>query len=164
MPAGGLDLTSMPRKLDAAYEKLDTDSALRPTIITPGSPWRKQEQVSLLAREPRTSTLHAVEQDAAQRAAFDLLDALSRSGALPLRHAALHVVLGATHCFDQSLMDTVVQRNVNPIERVERSTLIMAATLHGRPAAELLRRDQLPRVAAHSPALFAALEAGAADA
>jgi hypothetical protein len=155
----GRDLTALPSQLDAAYETYDTDAALRPTVITPSGPWRLRAQASLLARAATESVLHGPEQDTAKRAAFDLLDALSRSGALPLAHASLHVLLGATHCFDGSLMETVIQKNINPIERVERSSLIMAATLHGRPAAALLRREAAARVAAHSPTLFAATAA-----
>lgn len=157
---GARDLTKVPGELDAAYEALDRDSALRPTIITPGATWRKKAYASLLSRAATDTALGKPEQESARAAAFDLIDALSRSGALPLRHAALHVLLGATHCFEESLMDTLVKKDVNPIERVERSQLIMAATLHGRPAADMLARAELPRVAAHSAHLFPALGAG----
>jgi hypothetical protein len=51
-------------------------------------------------------------------------------------------------------MDTLVQRNVNPIERVERSTLIMAATLQGRSAAALVQESQVERLQLYSPALM----------
>lgn len=157
---GARDLTKVPGELDAAYEALDRDSALRPTIITPGATWRKKAYASLLSRAATDTTLGKTEQESARAAAFDLLDALSRSGALPLRHAALHVLLGATHCFEESLMDTLVKKDINPIERVERSQLIMAQTLHGRPAADMLARAELPRVAAHSAHLFPALGQG----
>ena len=135
------------------YTKYDPESSLRPTIINPGSTWTKRAQASLLST-PVASTLGADEQAREKSAAFDLLDALTRSGALSVEHASLHVVIAATHCFDDSLMDTVVQRNVNPIERVERSTLIMAATLHGCPAPELVQESQVGRVCAFSPMLF----------
>ena len=42
-------------------------------------------------------------------------------------HSCLHIVVAATHCFDKSLLDTVIQGNCNPIERVERSALIVAS-------------------------------------
>ena len=115
--------------------------------------WDKRSQAGLLAT-PTSNSLGADQQAAEKSAAFDLLDALTRSGALAIEHASLHVIIAATHCFDQSLLDTVVKRNVNPIERVERSTLIMAATINGVPAAELIQDNQLERVATFSPMLI----------
>ena len=41
-----------------------------------------------------------------------------------------HLVICATHCFAETLMDTVVQKNVNPIPQVERSMLLLAKTVH----------------------------------
>lgn len=78
-----------------------------------------------------------------------------RSGALPLTHAEMHIVVAATHAFDQSLMDSVVERSLNPVEKVERSALIVAATLHGAPSVEqLVQPAALARIAGHSPALL----------
>ena len=148
-----MDYTRYPSLLEEMYTKYDPESSLRPTIINPGSAWTKRAQASLLST-PVTSTLGADEQAREKSAAFDLLDALTRSGALPVEHASLHVVIAATHCFDQSIVDTLVQRNVNPIERVERSTLIMAAALHGRQAAELVQDSQLERLQTYSPRLM----------
>merc|ERR1711879_1036521 len=112
--------------------------ALRPTIITPGATWTKKEQKALLA-QPLEKRLSTSEQKAEKDAAFDLLDALTKSGALPIRCASLHVVVAATHCFDDTITETVVQDNVNPIEKVERSTLIMASTVHKQPISALIQ-------------------------
>ena len=46
------------------------------------------------------------------------------------------------------------QENVNPIEKVERSTLIMASTVHQQPPAQLINQSSFPRVTAASPQLF----------
>jgi len=148
-----VDYTQYPNKLEEMYTRYDPDSSLRPTIINPGATWTKRSQAGLLSA-PQTTSLSADQQATEKTAAFDLLDALTRSGALPIEHASLHVIIAATHCFDQSLMDTVVQKNVNPIERVERSTLIMAAALNDVPAAELITEGQLDRVSTFSPMLF----------
>ena len=118
---------------------------------------------SLLSRTPVETALDAAAQASSRAAAFDLVDALSRSGALPLRHAALHVLVGAAHGFDASLMDTLTRDNINPIEKVERSLLIVASTLAGKPPAELVRGGHAARIAAHSPTLFAASEGAAAS-
>jgi hypothetical protein len=150
---GAVDYTAYPTLLEDMYTKFDPDSSLRPTIINPGSSWQKTSQTGLLAK-PATKTLEAEQQAEEKGAAFDLLDALTRSGALAIEHAALHVIIAATHCFDQSLMDTVVQQNVNPIERVERSSLIMAATLNGVAPGALVAAGHLERVSTYSPSLF----------
>jgi len=66
---------------------------------------------------------------AAERA-FDLLDAISQSGAIPLTDASMHVVVASTHCFVKSVIGCVIKDNVNVIENVERSNLLMASTVH----------------------------------
>lgn len=147
------DYTQVPKEMDESFERLDVDSQLRPTIITPGDGWTKRAQKALLA-EPTQESLDSEEQKKEKDAAFDLLDALTKSGALPITNASLHIVVAATHCFDKTITETVVQDNVNPIDKVERSTLIMASTVHQQPISALIRDAQLPRVQAASPMLF----------
>eukprot|EP00418_Pyrodinium_bahamense_P095920 CAMPEP_0179039872 /NCGR_PEP_ID=MMETSP0796-20121207/15359_1 /TAXON_ID=73915 /ORGANISM="Pyrodinium bahamense, Strain pbaha01" /LENGTH=936 /DNA_ID=CAMNT_0020736207 /DNA_START=64 /DNA_END=2874 /DNA_ORIENTATION=- len=147
------DYTQVPREMDKQFERMDSDGALRPTIISPSDRWTKRAQKALLA-SPTTSVLHSDEQKREKDAAFDLLDALTKSGSLPVDHISLHIVVAATHCFDKSVTETVVQDNVNPIDKVERSTLIMAMTVHQQPAAALIQQAQYPRVSSASPVLF----------
>jgi hypothetical protein len=151
--AGDLvDYTRIPGILDKKFEELDEDSALRATIINPGDPWMRTAQKGLLGGSV-TSTLSPSEQKAEKNKAFDLLDALSKSGALAIEDASLHVVIAATHGFDRTLLDTVIQDNVNPIEKVERSLMIVGTTIHGRPASELLAEGQRERFFTTSPKL-----------
>ena len=93
------------------------------------------------------------EQKLEKNACWDLLDALTRSGGLGVEGATLHVVVASTHCFEKSVMDTLVVDNVNPIEKVERSMLIVAETIHGKAGRELLKGGEVQRVKAHFPAL-----------
>ena len=151
--SGGFDFTRLPVLLDQRYEQFDLDSALRPTIINPANTWTKTSQKALLAA-PATTTLSAADLEKEKNAAFDLLEALSKSGALSIDCASLHVVIAATHCFDNTLMNTIVQNNLNPIERMERSALIMAATLHRLPVEDIVEPAQLSRVQSFNPQLM----------
>mmetsp|Transcript_28390 Transcript_28390/g.69103 ORF Transcript_28390/g.69103 Transcript_28390/m.69103 type:complete len:970 (+) Transcript_28390:77-2986(+) len=151
---GALDFTQLPAVLDSKYAKHDVDSALRPTKLIVGEEWQRSAQKALLGK-PTESTLNQEDQKAEKNKSFDLLDALSRSGSLPLASTALHVVVAATHCFDTSLMDTVIKKNVNPIEKLERSALIMASTIHDVEPQQLIQPSQHTRIATFSaPALL----------
>jgi len=152
-PEEDVDYTKIPAVLDQRFEILDEDSALRPTIIKPGNVWEKRAQKALLAN-PVTETLTNDELKKEKNKAFDLLDALSRSGVLSIDSASLHVVLAATHCFDKSLMNTVIQDNMNPIEKVERSTLIVASTVQNKMPMDLIKDEHIDRVQTYSPMLF----------
>lgn len=96
----------------------------------------------------------------------------SRSGLLPIIQSEIHVVVAATHTFDKSLMDTIIQKNVNPIgawhrefntrilfsisflEKLERSSLIMSSVIHGVTPDQLLNSSQLERVTDQNPKLI----------
>jgi hypothetical protein len=51
-------------------------------------------------------------------------------------------------------MDTVIKDNVNPIEKVERSNLILASTIHDKPSNEILKASETERILKYSPSLF----------
>jgi len=88
-----------------------------------------------LDQEPKGKSL--VEASEKQKA-FDLLDALSRSGSLEIPFSELHVLICATLSFEKSVMETVIQDNINPIEKLEMSTLLMGSTVLDTPAYNLI--------------------------
>lgn len=134
------DCTKLPSKLEEAFNRLDVDHAVRPTIIKPGDQWQRARQRTFILRteKPKMELLSFEDLDKERNAVFDLLDALTRSGALPIEDAAVHIVIGASHSFDDTVMNTVVQHNRNPIESIERSSLIMASTIFCAPSFQAL--------------------------
>mmetsp|Transcript_232 Transcript_232/g.438 ORF Transcript_232/g.438 Transcript_232/m.438 type:complete len:862 (-) Transcript_232:69-2654(-) len=150
-----IDFTQIPIELDHKFAAFDEDHALRPTVLkTSKDNWKKTFYKSLLSKESET-TLAQGDRVKEHNKAYDLLDALSRSGVLCFDDAALHIVLCATHSFDKSLLNTIVQDNVNPIEKVERSTLIIATTIHRKTLADdLVTPEEKGRVSLYSPTLF----------
>jgi len=156
--SGDRDLTTIPNELNAKYLTLDLDGTLRPTAIKVdvSRGWTKSFQRNLLS-DPETKTLNESNLKEERDTAFDLLDALSRSGTLDIVCAELHVVVAATHRFARTVVDTVIMDNVNPIEKVERSVLIVGTTIHNEPdVGVLLEPDHTQRVWGHSPQLFLA--------
>lgn len=149
---GPIDYTAIPALLDRRFDAIDEDSALRPTILEVGDSFRRTSQKSLLA-EPTTDTLRGDALDKERHRALDLLDALSRSGTLQIEDASLHVVIASTHRFDRTLLATLIERSTNPIEKVERSLLIIATTIHGLPAEALLAEHERARVLGNTPHL-----------
>lgn len=63
-------------------------------------------------------------------------------------------MIASTHCFDKTLVDTVVQDNINPIERVENSLLIVASTIHQQNIEKLVAKEHVQSVSEHAPLLL----------
>lgn len=155
-PSVAVDFTKLPAVLEAAYSAYDPEGSIRPTPLKLDATWTRRSQPSILGK-PEVMQLDADVHEREMRKAFDLLDALSRSGTLEFDAASLHVIVAATHHFDQSLMETVVEQNVNPIEKLEKTSLIVASTIHGVPAATLVQDHQTSRLRTYSaPELLAA--------
>jgi len=147
-----MDFTKVPSILDKKFEKLDTESCLKPTILNVGETWRLKHFKSLRSKV-QERFLDKEEQKDEKTKCFDLLDAMSCSGSLPVDCATLHVIVAATHCFDETIINTIIQKNVNPIEKVERSTLIVASTIHDKQPAQMIKAQHLASIQSHSPQL-----------
>jgi len=152
-----VDFSHIVKKLDSAFDEYDVDSALRPTkiIVEDNVGWKKNYQKTLLTPQEKKN-LSTEDRKQEKDKAFDLLDALSKSGAQPINYSELHVIVAATHRFDYSLIDTVIRSNENPIVSVERSALIVASTTHDdTPVADLvLGPSRLSSIKEHSPGLL----------
>lgn len=102
---GDHDVTRFVSLLASIY-RYDKYNSLRATTIKLSSSWAKSSQRGLLSKRS-SSSLNKEAQRKERSRAFDLLDALSKSGALTLGGCTLHIVLAATHCFDLDLLNTV---------------------------------------------------------
>ena len=74
-----IDYTQMPGKMDGLFNVHDKEGGVRPTKIKPGTVWRKKFQKALLA-QPSEKSLDKDGLRDEKNMAFDLLDALSKSG------------------------------------------------------------------------------------
>ena len=140
---------SIPNLVDLAFDKYDKDSAVRLAIINAGGLWQRRRREDLLSRaledNLETDTIKAE-----TNKAFDLLDAITRSGSIGIEHSMLHVVVSAIHRFDKDVMGTVIQDNICPIEKVEKSTLIFASAVYGIEHTQMVRSStELERLASH---------------
>lgn len=129
------DYTEVPDIIEELSK--DQESALRPTTIKPGPLWTlKQHDPSFSLTS--TADIDSERQGSEKSLAFDLMETLTRAGTLPFTHTQCHVVLAYTHPFAQSLMQTVCEENINPIEEVERSMLLVASVVHEQEPLNLL--------------------------
>ena len=96
-----IDFTCLPKALNKRAARLDVGGSLRTTKIKVGPLWARKRQAGLIAsKASREAASLADEEQATERAAaFDLLDALTRSGALAIEAATVHIVIASTHCF-----------------------------------------------------------------
>ena len=130
------DMGRLPQLLGQAFEGVG-GGTVRPTILQVKGPWGRCRETGV-GRE--SVTLDADAQKVETDRARDLLDTLTHSGALEVDHATLHVIVVATHCFDKTLMDCVVQDNMNPIAVLEDSALAAISAVHDKPLEALRHR------------------------
>lgn len=149
----GEDFTLLPKLLDATVERHDTDGALRSTIVKADVNWTRMRQANLLVA-PSRDVLVEHETKNEKKKAFDLLDAISRSGTLAIDCSELHVVVAVSHCFDNDIMGSVIEDNINPIEKVERSSLLLAAAVSGLSPTNLIEDENKERLSNTFPMLF----------
>lgn len=153
-PDGAIDFTAVPRLLDSAIDQYAQGSALRSTTVKLSERWSRSRHENLLS-EAATSVLRADDIKTERNKAMDLLDALSRSGSLPIAFSELHVMVSVTHCFEKDVIETIVHDNINPIEKLEQSTLLVGSAIHGVPASSLVANgDDLQRLQNFFPSLM----------
>ena len=146
------DFTQLPQLLEGNLDKLNKNTTVRPTIIKMDKDWTLKQK-TLLGLES-LKTLSTKDQQATRNTALDLLDALTRSGSLAIVDSSLHVIVPSTQFFDKSIIDSVIQDNVNPIHQIETSNLIIASTVHQQPVSELVAPALLPHLSSTSSQLF----------
>ena len=141
--------------LDASIAKYDEDAPLRPTILSIGDQWIRTTKNGLLSPLTTDSIFGPEKRKIEKNRAYDLIDSLTNSGVLTLDGCSLHVMLCATHCFDKTLLNVIVRDNVNPIETVERSAMIVACTVQMAKSEEMvLEGEERRRMELYSPSLF----------
>jgi hypothetical protein len=152
--SSGEDFTMIPKTLDTKLEQYDTDNSLHSTIIKSGRNWLRTRQLNFLTK-PQTTGLTVDDALTEKKQAFALLDAISRSGTLPVDCSELHVFIAVSHCFDNDVMGSVVQDNVNPILKVERSSLLLASTIFQQNISKLVGSElDLERLTTAFPSLI----------
>jgi hypothetical protein len=73
---------------------------------------------------------------------MDLLTAISRSGSLPIVQSELHIVIAISHCFQNDVVSTVIQDNINPIQKVEQSMLMLGSVIYEKDDEKMLAPAQ----------------------
>eukprot|EP00754_Rhynchopus_humris_P029273 Rhum_TRINITY_DN15204_c1_g1::Rhum_TRINITY_DN15204_c1_g1_i8::g.143651::m.143651 len=146
-------VASIPQRMEAAFLALDSEGCLRPTIVRPGDSWHKRSSKSLVHDDAEEELFDADDRRRERRRALDLLDALTRCGAIELEEASVHVVVAATNTFPKTLLATLAEESVNPIGVVERSSLIATAVIHSTQPSRLLRAGAQQRLLADGPDL-----------
>ena len=120
------DESKLPFKLDNAFSLFDEDDALHVGSLKISSDsWNRWQSTTGVESKLSDDVLKTE-----NSLALDLIDALSRSGNLELINTSTHFISGITHWFDLSLMDTIIQTDINPISKLKNSGSIVASVLY----------------------------------
>lgn len=110
---------------------------MRPTTINVAKKWRMQKQASLLS-SPVVHSVDIEEQKRSKNDCFDLLDALTKSGGLAIEdNVMLHIVVISTHIIDDTVINTLVKKDMNPIDSCEQAEFLMSSVIHQKQMKEV---------------------------
>eukprot|EP01060_Flectonema_neradi_P005895 TRINITY_DN13954_c0_g1_i1.p1 TRINITY_DN13954_c0_g1~~TRINITY_DN13954_c0_g1_i1.p1 ORF type:complete len:903 (+),score=185.96 TRINITY_DN13954_c0_g1_i1:83-2791(+) len=143
-------LAHLPVILNKKFESVP-ELSLQSSSMSCGSKITQRTCKGQLLTKETTNSLTSSQLTPLHQQALSLLDGLTKGGAIPLQAVDLHVIASVTHHFDKSLLNIVIQDNVNPVEKVEQSTLLVASAIHNKPPSELINSDQLPRIKEFNP-------------
>jgi hypothetical protein len=129
------DVTQIPKLLEMSVNRCG-DLLLRPTIIHIEKNWQLSREVSLLSSTVKT-TLNQNQIQSENNKSIDLIDSLSKSGSVVLSDVSYHVVIASSYSFQQTLMATLIEKNINPITELKRSAFLIASVIHGKTEEDL---------------------------
>ena len=125
------DFSRIPSTLEQKFSSTtETAVALRPLTLKTGDSWSKLKYSSLLDSQGKMISLSGPSLKSEKEAAFNLLDALTKSGTVPLKEASVAIIFGFSHSWAESILRTVAKRNRNPLEIATNTAIELARTLH----------------------------------
>jgi hypothetical protein len=146
--------SAIPKKIDSLFETHDRDNNVRPTVIKSGPEWELTSYDKVTREEKVTKIRESKDKTCRKQQVMDLLDALSRSGELGIQECSVHVVYAVTNAFNESCFDTIAKKSVNPIERMERASLVVSHAIHDTPSTDMLEPKFTSEIKMHSQSLF----------
>ena len=132
------DYSLIPTQLENRFLEVGKApcSQLRPVTITPNpSGWKKCEYKSILSAASPPKILKSNDVKSHKESALTLLDALTKSGNLPLCETSLYVLFGFNCSWSDSIIQSSVRHNINPIHVATNAVVEIANVLHEKKVA-----------------------------
>eukprot|EP01060_Flectonema_neradi_P010865 TRINITY_DN1793_c2_g1_i2.p1 TRINITY_DN1793_c2_g1~~TRINITY_DN1793_c2_g1_i2.p1 ORF type:complete len:890 (+),score=147.47 TRINITY_DN1793_c2_g1_i2:152-2821(+) len=129
----GWDYSSIPAKLEKRFAEITTPgSNVRPVIITPDpSGWSQSTHPSILSTTPPPlKKLLQSDIKRAKQSAFDLIDAITKSGSVPLCETSLHVLFGFNNNWNDGVIQSAAKHNINPLNAGTETIVEVINVLH----------------------------------
>lgn len=123
-------------------ENCNKRSITQANIIHPSDNWYRERRYALVSKKIATEILSTNELKSEKEKVFDLLHGLTNSGAYLLDQVGLvtlHVITSTTHHFDNTLINSIIKDNVNPIDDLDETLLILASTIYNTNIANLTK-------------------------
>jgi hypothetical protein len=127
------NLSQIGSKLNSMLDRADCSSINQTVIsVAAAESWTRQDWGDGFLAQCRETALGSELQRAEKNKVFDFLEVISNGGISPFEEgAALHVIVAAVHSYQQSIVETVVQENKDPISEMEREWDVFTSVIGG---------------------------------